>query len=102
MTDDRARVEAEEMYALLCKSTGPSQDIAIITDALLAYGAAQRAEEREACAKEIPTNWIDSLLTGPKKALSGEPGTWGCPDVERLLNGIATRIRARREGPEAA
>lgn len=37
---------------------------------------------------EIPTNWCDPLLTGPDAALSGDGGTWGGHDIERLLGRI--------------
>jgi hypothetical protein len=40
----------------------------------------------------IPSNWCDSLLTGDKAALQGKPGTWGCPDIERLLNAIRIKL----------
>lgn len=42
----------------------------------------------------VPSNWCDPLLTGPNKALLGEPGTWDCADIERLLNGIRERLAA--------
>lgn len=42
----------------------------------------------------IPTSWLDPLLSGPDAALSGKGGTWGCPDIERLLNGIRKRIES--------
>lgn len=38
----------------------------------------------------VPTNWCDNLLTGPNRALTGEAGKWGCPDIENLLNAIRT------------
>lgn len=41
----------------------------------------------------IPTNWCDPLLTGPDAALSPN-GKWGCPDIERLCDGIRKRIRS--------
>lgn len=40
----------------------------------------------------IPSNWCDSLLTGNYRALHGQPGTWGCQDIERLLNAIRMRL----------
>lgn len=43
-------------------------------------------------ADVIPTTWLDPLLTGPDKALTGEPGKWGCPDIENLLSAIKARI----------
>lgn len=44
----------------------------------------------EECANCVPSNWLDSLLTGddaPKPPLDG-------PAIERLLKGVAARIRA--------
>jgi hypothetical protein len=48
-----------------------------------------RAIERERCAKLVPTNWCDVLLTGPDAARPplGERG------IEALLRGIQDRIR---------
>lgn len=43
----------------------------------------------EECAKAVPTNWCDSLLTGPK----GERVPLSAGGVERLLRGIQDRIR---------
>jgi hypothetical protein len=48
------------------------------------------AAERERCAKLVPTNWCDPLLTGPDA-----PKTpLDCRGVEQLLRGIQDRIRA--------
>jgi hypothetical protein len=55
------------------------------------------AAERDAiakCAEAVPTNWCDALLTGPDATLRGNGGTWGCPDIERLLSGVRKRIAA--------
>lgn len=38
----------------------------------------------------FPSNWGDSLLTGPNAALGKMP--WGFQDIERLVNGIKQRI----------
>lgn len=51
------------------------------------------AAEREACAKEVPTNWLDPLLTGERSVLGPPP--WGGNAVERLLRSVQARIRAR-------
>lgn len=40
----------------------------------------------------VPNNWCDPLLTGSMAALRGEPGKWGCPDIERLLNAIRMKL----------
>ena len=42
---------------------------------------------------DIPTNWLDPLLTGPTAALKGNGGTWGCRDIERLLLALFERMR---------
>lgn len=49
----------------------------------------------------IPTNWLDPLLTGPEAALKGT-GDWGCPDIERLINGIKARLNNQPVGAAAA
>lgn len=56
---------------------------------------AKRTTERvKAKAVEaVPTNWCDSLLTGLGGI--GKP-PWNCPEVEKLLLGVAARIRAIR------
>lgn len=77
-----------------------------ITDAILAIFdrlAAKPADEGdnglldkyrqnliEECAKCVPTNWCDVLLTGP----DAPKGSLTNRDVERLLRGIQDRIRA--------
>lgn len=57
---------------------------------IAAVVAAAVLGERERCAKLVPTNWCDSLLTGkdaPELPLGGR-------EVEALLRGIQDRIRA--------
>lgn len=44
----------------------------------------------EECAKCIPTNWCDPLLTGPTAGKT----PLDCRAVEQLLRGIQDRIRA--------
>lgn len=41
------------------------------------------------CAKCVPTSWLDSLLSGPKKV-----GDLPARETEALLRGIQDRIRA--------
>ena len=50
--------------------------------------------EREACANEIPSSWLDPLLSGPDAALTGG-GPWAAQDIETLLRLVKRRIRAR-------
>ena len=57
------------------------------------------AREREAAvweeaAKEIPSSWLDPLLSGPTTVLTGH-ANWGCPDIERLLWELSKRLSAR-------
>ena len=61
-----------------------------------AWRAAEQAaaeREREACAAEVPTTWLDPMLTGDKAVIGKPP--WGCPDVEKLLRAVRDLIRAR-------
>ena len=44
----------------------------------------------EECAKCVPMNWCDALLTGDK----ADPTPLTCRGVEKLLRGIQVRIRA--------
>jgi len=46
------------------------------------------------CASQVPSNWVDPMLTGETKALTGEAGKWGCPDIESLLNAIRKKIES--------
>jgi hypothetical protein len=50
---------------------------------------AVRREERERCARLVPTNWCDPLLTGEGAARV----PLDCRGVEALLRGIQDRIR---------
>lgn len=50
------------------------------------------AAERERCAKLVPTNWCDPLLTGDGAAKLPLDG----PAVEALLRGVRDRIRNDR------
>lgn len=42
------------------------------------------------CANCVPTNWLDSLLTGPNKVIDKSPPR----EIEALLRGVQDRIRA--------
>lgn len=53
--------------------------------------ARARQKGREEALAAVPTNWLDSLLSGPNKV--GEPPL-GAPEVERLLLCIRERIQA--------
>lgn len=45
--------------------------------------------ERERCAKLVPTNWLDPLLTGK----DAQKPPFGERAIEALLRGIQDRIR---------
>jgi len=50
------------------------------------------ADAIEIVRKSIPTSWLDPMLSGPDTVLKGKGGTWGCPDIERLLQGVKARL----------
>jgi len=52
---------------------------------------AEVKELKKHCASQIPTNWLDPLLSDGK-ALTGKAGKWGCPDIESLLRAIKKQI----------
>jgi hypothetical protein len=58
--------------------------------ALTAFAARIREEAMEEAAKQVPTSWLDPLLTGPGGM--GRPPYRG-HDIERLLRRIAAAIR---------
>lgn len=51
-------------------------------------------KEAAAC---VPTNWLDSLLTGPTAVLKGKE--FDCREIEALLLGIQKRIFALASAP---
>ena len=51
-----------------------------------------RKKRKQSMADLVPSNWCDSLLTGPDAALR-KGYTFDCQDIERLLNGLRERIR---------
>lgn len=55
---------------------------------------AVQQQTREACAKAIPTSWLDPLLSGPDAILKPP---YGCFEIERLLRAIKARVM-RSEG----
>ena len=65
----------------------------------LAQGDVRNAVIEE-CAKQVPTTWLDPLLTG-KTAVLPATGDWNGRHMEALLRGIQDRIRAlAAEQPE--
>ena len=60
-----------------------------------ARDSAIRAEAVEECARCVPTNWLDELLTGK----TAGPHPLGNRGVEQLLRGVQDRIRALIPSP---
>jgi len=56
-------------------------------------------------AGEVPTNWLDPLLTGPEAVIRSRP-PYDYDDIEKLCRAIVRRIheraRARQRDAEAA
>lgn len=61
------------------------------SDQLRDYALQAVKDERERCAAQIPTTWLDPLLTGPRGM--GQP-PFSCQDIERLLKRLASAIRS--------
>lgn len=74
--------------------------IGILKHKLAEYIATVRREARDEAFKEaadlIPSNWLDSLLSGPEKVVGKHP--YGGLDIERLLNALRERIRGAGSG----
>jgi hypothetical protein len=104
MTDEEL---ARQVWNRVCEAAEYAKNAGITGTALYALMGntclketeAAFAAIREECAKELPTNWLDPLLTGPK-AVVGQP-PYGCPDIERLCKAIAERIRTAQPAGKA-
>ena len=46
----------------------------------------------EECARKVPNNWCDALLTGPEAPKAGD--SFDGRAIEQLLRGVQDRIRA--------
>jgi hypothetical protein len=81
-------------------SIGHEIELATLKAADLADMEAKEAEARgyrrgvEDAAKNVPTNWLDSLLTGPNGI--GQ-GPYGGRHIEKLMRGTRTQILALLE-----
>lgn len=42
------------------------------------------------CSNQVPTTWLDNLLTGPNAVIGKSP--YDCPAIEALCKGIKERI----------
>jgi hypothetical protein len=68
---------------------------ALAAEAQLSQAKAAALEEAARC---VPSNWCDSMLTGPDKVAEFDDG----PAVELLLNAVRNRIRALIDTPAPA
>lgn len=98
MTDDtRGRREIAEQLCEKWFDTGAraSWCPAMVDDFSAALADARLAGMEEA-AKCVPTNWVDSLLTGPN-GLDAAKRRIDCRVIEKLLRGIQDRIRTQAQ-----
>ena len=58
---------------------------------LEAFASRVEVAEREACAACVPTTWLDPMLTGPEKVLTGR----STADIQMVLESVKARIMAR-------
>lgn len=58
----------------------------------------ERERVIEGCARCVPTNWTDVLLTGPE----APKGNFDARAIEQLLRGIQDRIRALKSGKKGS
>lgn len=49
--------------------------------------------------RQVPTNWLDSLLSGPEATVSKASD---CREIEALLRGIQDRLRSKAQAALAA
>lgn len=67
-------------------------------DVPFAAWTASRKLALEEAEDQIPTSWLDPLLTGGANVVGDPP--FGCPDVELLLSALRKRIAAIRQQQE--
>jgi hypothetical protein len=73
----------------------------IYTQAELDAAIAKARQETWAAAIEcVPTNWLDTLLTGPDAVIDEPP--YACPEIEVLLRAVITRMRNTEATTRAA
>ena len=68
----------------------------VIKNTELAISVSNLAQEINALSEgevnyNIPTSWLDSLLTGDKAVIGSPP--YGCDDIENLLNELRKRTK---------
>ena len=62
------------------------------------YQWADRLDQIAVGLPDIPTNWLDPLLTGPDAVIGKPP--YNCKDIERLLNALQLRRVAIPNRPD--
>lgn len=68
-----------------------------VGESVIKFAGLVAAAEREACAKCVPTSWLDPLLTG-KGAVIGDVERMSVRELEALLLAVKQRIDARSNG----
>ena len=71
----------------------PADEVTRIVKAVLDAAIPRITEEAAKC---VPMNWCDALLTGPESVMV----PLDCSGVERLLHGVAKRIRSVQKDGE--
>lgn len=95
-----AKGVAREIVTLGCNGRSHDHRIgcASLEYLIAAAVTAAAAAALERAAKEVPTSWLDPLLSGPDAAIpAGVP--WTNRHIEALLRGIQDRIRALAAAP---
>ena len=87
----------QELAALAAELRGcvTSNDVQL-SDTLTAW--ADRLDQIAVGLPDIPTNWLDPLLTGPDAVIGKPP--YNCKDIERLLNALQLRRVAIPNRPD--
>lgn len=99
--EQKAKYGNEQAYCTNCyATTAPEMTKAEAAEWWNARTAPVEAQPTQPLADLVPTNWLDPLFSGPNAVLQGRGGTWGCPDIERLLRAVKKRI-ADAEGRKA-
>jgi hypothetical protein len=94
---DRSRDEQETARRLVDWINHQDEDLYIpqslqqmVVEKLAAALAESRTAGLEEAARIIPTNWLDSLLSGSDAVIKQPP--YNCTDIENLLRAIKVRI----------
>lgn len=90
--DDHPRLWLDVLEARMYVECGEEPQALVLASEVAAIRLADRKAMVEWAASQIPTNWLDSLLSGPDAVLGPPP--WHCPDIERLLAALRSSLNA--------